>query len=283
MHRTSQLLWLMLITAISFSACSFKTVYNNVDYLAAAYIDDYVSLDTPLETELELRLSALHNWHRSTQLRQYTSWLQQLQTAIVKRAGEKEIAHLIEQFESLIDHSLIKLDDELASFLPQLNKLQQQELFAKLKESNDEFYDDYIAVSIQQRTDKYYQRLLDNYETWLDSLTEPQMLLLQEAAENIQSSAELRLLYRIRWQAGIKTILEQTSAPKTRKTRLLKFFVAHKKQKQTEFKKAADHNTATITSTTVKIASSMSPEQLKYFNKTCKRTLRMLTELSESR
>ena len=74
---TRTIVILTLLTAVA--ACSFKTVYNRLDYLIPEYVEGMVTLDDVLEEKLEQRTLVLLEWHRNTQLKQYADWLSALQ------------------------------------------------------------------------------------------------------------------------------------------------------------------------------------------------------------
>ena len=64
------------------SACSFKTLYNRLDYMIPSYVEGMVSLDDVLEEEVEQRAEGLLSWHRNTQLVQYADLLRTFQQDI---------------------------------------------------------------------------------------------------------------------------------------------------------------------------------------------------------
>ena len=54
------------------ASCSFKTLYNQLDYLIPSYVEGMVSLDGMLEEKVEQRSLVLINWHRIA-IRSYIS------------------------------------------------------------------------------------------------------------------------------------------------------------------------------------------------------------------
>ena len=74
--QSSRSAYVVIIVAfvMMVASCSFKTLYNQLDYLIPSYVEGMVSLDSMLEEKVEQRTLVLINWHRNTQLNQYADW-----------------------------------------------------------------------------------------------------------------------------------------------------------------------------------------------------------------
>ena len=89
----------LLLALVAISACSFKMVYNQLDYLIPQYVEDMVTLDDVLETKLEQRTLVLLNWHRKTQLLQYADWLRSVQQQVNDRMTQQQVEKIIAEME----------------------------------------------------------------------------------------------------------------------------------------------------------------------------------------
>ncbi len=174
-HLSSNTKLLFVIVFISIvSACSFKSIYNRLDYLIPSYVEGMVSLDDMLEEKVEQRTRVLINWHRNTQLKQYAELLRQFQLDFGLHLTEERVLQHISDMESLWLPLGQKLNEEMAELLPLLNDEQLDELFESIDDKNEEFYDDYVDLDAEERIEEYTESLRDNYKNWLGDLTEQQ-------------------------------------------------------------------------------------------------------------
>jgi hypothetical protein len=270
-----------LITLIT--ACSFKTVYNRLDYLIPKYVEGVVTLDDVLEERLEGRTQVLLNWHRNTQLEQYAGWLQSLQQDIGVQLTEEQLEQHISQMEGFWLSLLNKVNDEMAYLLPMLDEAQREELFAYLDDSNEEFRESFIEPDDQERIDDYAGRMIDIYEDWFGELTDEQASRVEQAAAELISSAELRLQRRLEWQQGIRQILVSADSHYDKSQRLRVFLAGFEQDQDGPIRQASDSNRQVIIRLTVQIAHSLTNEQREFFISKTDDYIRMFTELAENR
>ncbi len=281
-HRQAKAVIVIALIAIV-AACSFKTVYNRLDYLVPEYVEGVVTLDEVLEQQLEERTLVLLQWHRNTQLKQYASWLQSIQQDVGVDLTEQQLEHRISEMEGFWSSLVSKLNDEMAYLLPLLDKEQQQELFIYLEDSNEEFREEFIDPDDEERVEDYAERIIDSYENWIGELTEQQELAVEQAASELVSSAELRLQRRLRWQLGIQAILEKDDTTYDKRERLRAFLQSFEQDNDPVMKEMTDINRRIIVTLTVQIAHGMTEDQNAFFISKTSDYIRMFTELAENR
>ena len=270
-----------LVTLIT--ACSFKTVYNRLDYLIPKYIEGVVTLDDVLEDRLEGRTQVLLNWHRNTQLKQYAGWLQSLQQDIGVQLTEEQLEQHISEMEGFWLSLLSKVNDEMAYLLPMLDQAQREELFVYLDDSNEEFQEAFIEPDDRERIDDYAGRMIDVYEDWIGELTNEQAGRVEQAAAELISTAELRLQRRLEWQQGIRRILESADSQYDKSQRLRVFLAGFEQDQHGPIRQASAFNRQVIIRLTVQIAHSLTNEQKEFFISRTDDYIRMFTELAENR
>lgn len=274
----------IVVTLIVFvAACSFKTVYNRLDYLIPEYIEGVVTLDEVLEAKLEERTLVLLQWHRNTQLKQYASWLQSLQRDMTGQLTEQLLDQRVSEMEEFWSVLTVKLNDEMAYLLPLLDEEQQEELNAYLEDSNEDFREEFIELDVDERVEDYAERIIDTYENWLGELTNQQELAVEQSAARLISSAELRLERRIRWQLGIKTILARDDTTYDKRERLRVFLAGFEQESDPVLNETTAINRRIIVSLTVEIANSMTQDQKAFFISKTNDYARMFIELAENR
>jgi len=265
------------------SACSFKSVYNNLDYLIPSYVEGMVSLDDMLEEQVEQRTQVLINWHRNTQLKQYAKLLQSYQQDFGPQLSEERVSQHMAAMESLWQPLGEKLNEEMAVLLPLLNDNQLEELFENIDDKNEAFYDEYVDLDETELIEEYTDRLLENYENWLGDLTEQQEADIGKAAYRFHTSAHLRLEQRKKWQRNIREILYTDDATEKKSERLRIFFKAFNAERMDVLSDADAANKQVITSLTVKLVHAATTDQKEYFMNKTDDYIRIFIELAENR
>jgi len=278
---TKTIIILTLITAVA--ACTFKTVYNRLDYLIPEYIEGMVTLDDVLEEKLEQSTLVLLEWHRNTQLRQYADWLTALQRDMAAQLTEKQVEQRITEIDRFWRSLSTKVNDEMADLLPLLNKEQQDELFMNIEDSNNEFREEFVDLNEEQRIEDYVERISDTYQSWIGELTDEQQRKVEQAATELISTAELRLQRRLQWQRGIRDILAEEETAQNKTGRLRQFLSGFEDIDDETMKEKSEINREVIVRLTVRISHSMTEDQQAHFISKTNDYIRMLTELAENR
>ncbi len=283
-HLSPNTKLLFVIVFISIvSACSFKSIYNRLDYLIPSYVEGMVSLDDMLEDKVEQRTKVVINWHRNTQLKQYAELLREFQLYFGLHLSEERVLQYMSDMESLWLPLGEKLNEEMAELLPLLNDEQRDELFESMADKNEAFYDDYVDLDAEERIEEYTESLRDNYENWLGDLTEQQEQYLEKAAYKLHSSAALRLQQRKVWQHSIREILEPSDDPEIKSERLRTFFRKFNDERNAALAAADEANKQVIAWLTVKLVHASNVEQEEYFINKTNDYIRIFTELAENR
>jgi hypothetical protein len=265
------------------SACSFKSIYNRLDYLIPSYVEGMVSLDDMLEEEVEQRTRVLINWHRNTQLKQYAELLREFQLDFGPHLSEERVLRHMSAMESLWLPLGEKLNEEMAELLPLLNDEQLEELFDSIEDKNEDFYDDYVDLDEEELIEEYIDSLYDNYENWLGDLTDQQEQFIEKGAYKFHSSAALRLQQRKLWQHNIREILESADDPEIKSERLRTFFREFNEQPNLALAAADEANKQAIAWLTVRLVHVSNAEQKDYFINKTDDYIRIFTELAEGR
>ena len=275
---------LFAIALIAFvTACSFKTVYNRLDYLIPEYVEGVVTLDDALEQRLDERTLLLIQWHRSTQLKQYASWLQSLQQDVNGQLTVEQLDRHIAVMEQFWLALVIRLHDEMAYLLPLLGAEQRKELYTYLGERNEEFREEYIDPDDDERIEGFAESMIDTYENWIGELSDAQISVVERAASGLISTAELRLERRLEWQQGIREILASYDSRYDKSQRLRAFLAGFEHDPDGPIKQASDTNRQIIVGLTVDIAGSMTQDQKEHFTSKTNDYIRMFIELAENR
>ena len=162
-------------------ACSaVRLAYNQAPGLAYWWIDGYADLNDAQSVQLRRDIDAFFDWHRSSELPAYIQRLQQWQRLA---AADSHAELVCSQFEHLraaylrsLDRSLVPMA-RLARTLSPAQLAHMQRHYAK---GNQQFEEDYVRVSTEERVDTLLERASDRYETIYGDLNRAQVQLLRE-------------------------------------------------------------------------------------------------------
>ncbi|MDB4575516.1 DUF6279 family lipoprotein [bacterium] len=278
----SRFIFVIALTSI-LSACSLKSVYNNLDYLIPSYVEGMVSLDDMLEEHVEQRTLVLINWHRNTQLEQYADLLRSYQRDFGPQLTEQRVSRHMSSMEKLWQPLAEKLNEEMAVLLPLLNAEQLEELFASIDEKNKEFYEEYVDLDEAELIEEYTDRLVDNYQIWLGDLSGQQEADIEKAAHRFHSSAHIRLEQRKLWQNSIREILYSDDPAEMKSERLRAYFKAFDTGRADALSEADEANKQLLAWLTVKLVHAATAEQKEHFMNKTDDYIRIFTELAENR
>jgi hypothetical protein len=272
-----------LLLLIALASCSFKTVYNNFDYLIPEYLDGMVPLDKLLEEEVDNNLGMFLEWHRKTQLKEYVTWMRNIQKIAGPHITRNEVYERIADTNVFWRSISSRLNQGVAEVLPKMSEQQQSSLFANLREMNEEFREEYIDRDSDERARYYADTLIENYEFWLGDLTDEQERYAIEATSKQVDTAELRLQRRIIWQNEVREILNEDISIEDQSRKLQQFLQGFKTINTAKFREISDYNRKIIVDLTVSIARSMTDEQIEYIHEELEYYIQMFIELSENR
>jgi hypothetical protein len=176
---------LLVIALFCVQGCSSKFAYNNADWLANWYIDDYLDLSADQNRILDKELEAVLAWHRQTQLPQYRQSLLNISNDFnnlpVSETAWHQHFNGITGFWHTARNELSLRSSKLA---PLLNQEQVDYLFKKLHEKNQSKLEDFNDQTIEEYRNQRYEKLSDTVEDYLGSLTKQQQEYILEFTQN---------------------------------------------------------------------------------------------------
>jgi hypothetical protein len=176
---------LIVIALLCVQGCSSKFAYNNADWLANWYIDDYLDLSADQNRILEKELESVLVWHRQTQLPQYKLSLLNISNDLnnlpISETAWRQHFNRITGFWHTARNELSLRSSKLA---PLLNQAQVDYLFKKLHEKNLSKLEDFNDQTIEEYRDQRYEKLSDTVKDYLGTLTKEQQEYVLEFTQN---------------------------------------------------------------------------------------------------
>ncbi|WP_455205363.1 DUF6279 family lipoprotein [Kaarinaea lacus] len=270
----------LVCCALILSGCGIRILYNQLDWLIPYYVDDYITLDESQQAELDKRLADVINWHRTTQLAEYSAFLRKTSKDIQEGVTEEKLDYVFNAAETSWRNLINKVTPELVDILLGATEEQKQELFDNIEKRNQDFKDDYLNLEEEERREERVEAMQENFERWMGSLTEEQEKIIAHYASNFIPIHNDRWLFRMRWQEEFKKLIyDDPQNPEVRK-KLEHLFVDPSDLYTPEYKNKRIVNKKLIKEMIIKMKPTMQDEQFTYLYKKIEKYAAIFEELS---
>ncbi len=204
---------LLLLGVLLISGCSTKFGYNNIDWLIHWYVDDYVDLDQQQRKQFDAQMEKFLAWHRDTELPLYRSQLVEIQQKVtVGDLNQQQWYGHLDQIRQHYSRSRDELAVLMAPLATTLTDEQVDELFAELKDQDEEDREDELAETPEQDRQERFERMVERMESWFGQFNGQQIALLEKYVDNYESSFFQRMDFRARIQQAMAVLLEQRNS-----------------------------------------------------------------------
>ena len=205
--RALRLLITGLLVTITLGGCVIRVAYNQLDWLALWYIEDYFELDRAQEPQAKRLISRTLTWHRATQLPQYATLarkvLEGAETSVDEDFLAARYAEVVELWDGLLQH----VAPDLARLLQTLSDEQVESLFARLAEENRELEDDYSGVSLEERRAKQDKEITRAFRRFTGKLNAAQEVLVTGQTAQMHDLSSDWLRRRAVWQGEFRVLM----------------------------------------------------------------------------
>ncbi len=203
-----------LLVVIVLGGCVLRVAYNQLDWLALWYMEDYFDLDVNQEAQAKLLITRTLTWHRATQLPQYATLVRIVLEGTETSVGPAFLAARYAEVVDLWDALLRRVSPDLASLLQTLSDEQVESLFERLAEENGELEEDYSGISRAERRVKQDKAIIRAFRRFTGRLNpEQEALVAAQTGEMHDLSADW-LRRRAVWQAEFRCLMAgRTSDP----------------------------------------------------------------------
>lgn len=198
-----------MLTVMMLSSCSSQFAYNNLDWLAYWYIDDYIELDKAQKNKFDIHLSEWLRWHRTEELVKYQNQLKDLKN--IFHHGPITAEQVVMHFDQGRQHWVrlrSRLTPELSQFAEYLNEAQIEALFAELEKQNAEWEEELAEESEETLADKE-EDLASRVKEHIGKLTNEQQTIVAVYAPKFTNNSREWLAYRRVVQLEAKKLFEQ--------------------------------------------------------------------------
>jgi len=205
---------LAIICVLVLQACSNKFMYKQLDWVTAAYIESYVTLDEDQSQILLEQLQISFRWQRKSQLRLYSKLALSVRADIEKGLDSTRLNGYLETSRKYYKTFFSRLTENLAVLLPKLSEDQIKEVINIFTDKNSEFRELYLDKNKEELKEQKLEDLIEKFEDWLDDLSDEQIMLLNNFTDNYVWDYEELYQIRLKWQKQMSVLLLQANKGK---------------------------------------------------------------------
>ena len=211
------MLFLAALLVVAAGCSSVRFTYNHGDTLLYWWLNAYLDLDSEQAGWVKKDIDSLFQWHRKTQLRDYTQLLAN---------GQRQLAAGLTQADLMNDYHEIKTRSQLLAFkaLPELADLarsvrpeQIAQMEKKFNSNNDEYRKKFLRGDTEKRQKLRFQKSMEQMELWFGRFSSEQEAILRKASDARPLNNEIWLEERIRRQQKILSVLRKVQQEKLSK------------------------------------------------------------------
>lgn len=209
--RRLAILGLMLLCLAACSSTRFA--YRHADWFINWSLDDYVALNKEQQAVFDTALDDWLNWHCTTELPRYQSYLQDLSAALVLESGLTDAA--LQSFaERAAEAWAVLVSRALQDALPILRSLDEEQvtqLLTEVDEQNKRFYKDYVAINQKELEQLRVDRVSKAMKRWLSNSSKTQTHLTADWARQATNIYPLLYGQRQQWRSELQRMLGRRS------------------------------------------------------------------------
>ncbi|WP_019895335.1 DUF6279 family lipoprotein [Hydrogenovibrio halophilus] len=198
---------LLLGMALLLTGCSSRFVYNQLDWMLPWYIDDYVTVKTHQEPKLEKQIDQLLLWHRTQQLPEYATFVEDLKSLVNTPPSSKKVETALDDLDAFIDAIYLGVGNHFVLLAETLSREQKTEFIDNLTEKNIEYAAEYVNIGEATAREKGAQKMTDIFTDWLGNLTDDQVFMIERFAQSTEWMSPGLLHARQQWTKALNQSL----------------------------------------------------------------------------
>lgn len=215
MSARFRLACMLLGVALLLQGCSFATrfAYNHLDWLANRELAKYVDLNDAQEQWLEPRFKQVWDWHRDSQLPLYAADLRQLMGAVERGLTREDLLTANARMEQHWVRVTEALRDDAIALLRRLDDAQVAQLLERVDAKNQEFFDERLSVSAQERKEEDRKDAREWFDDRLGSVSLGQREAIEQWLNQRLDLSEHWQARRQWWRAAFADALARRDQP----------------------------------------------------------------------
>lgn len=216
LQRLSMLCLIAMMTVIS-GCSSVKFTYDHGDTLLYWWLNAYVDLDGDQSAWVKKDIDKLFQWHRKTQLKQYSDLMRKGQQQMAGEMTQADLLGDYKQIKTYTEQLAMRAVPDLADLSRTVKPAQIAQMEKKFNKNNEDFRKKFLKGDLEKRQSVRFDQSLEQFDLWFGSFSRDQKAILRKASDARPMDSEIFLAERIRRQQKIVTMLRKVQAEKLSK------------------------------------------------------------------
>jgi len=178
--------------------------YNNLDWIAAWYVDDYVTLTDTQEKEFDIAMKSFVSWHRKSELQSYILQIKYIKLDVKNGIKHSNVNNYTDSLRQFLDAALTKFEPEITEFAYTLSDKQVDELLTEIEKRNLERIKKVKSEDQDERLANKLERIESRVESFIGDLNTTQRQLLKEMNQALLPTFEHWIEFRRNWASSIR-------------------------------------------------------------------------------
>jgi hypothetical protein len=211
------MIFLVALVVLAAGCSSVRFTYHHGDTLLFWWLNSYVDLDHDQSTWTKQELDRLFQWHRNTQLREYSAMLGNWQRQLAGNPTEADLLADYRDIKSKTEVLASRAVPQLAELARTITPDQIANMERKFAKNNDDFRRKYMSGDLEHQRKVRYEKSMDQLELWFGPFTRDQEAMLRKASDARPLDNEVMLQERKLRQQKIIALLRKVQQEKPNK------------------------------------------------------------------
>jgi len=200
------------LTALLGACATTRLAYNQAPNLSYWWLDNHLGIDSEQTPQVRDDIDSFFDWHRREELPTYAGLLRSWQDMARRDVTADEMCRQFDTIRGRLVLASERMVEPLARLARQIGPAQLARLQRKQADSNEEFADDFIRGSREERIERRFERALSRTEQFYGRLSAAQKQLLREQIAASPWDARRTQAERQRRQADLLATVQRVQA-----------------------------------------------------------------------
>jgi hypothetical protein len=210
------LLLIAMMTIVS-GCTSVKFTYDHGDTLLYWWLNAYVDLDGDQSAWVKKDIDGLFQWHRKTQLNQYSALMAKAQKQLAGEVTQADLLADYKQIKGYTEQLAMRAVPDLADLARSVKPDQIAQIEKKFEKNNDDYRKKFLRGDLEKRQKVRFDKSMEQFDLWFGRFSSDQKDILRKASDARPMDSEIFLDERMRRQKKIVALLRKVQQEKLNK------------------------------------------------------------------
>lgn len=253
-----------LVATALLGGCVIRVAYEQLDWLALWYVEDYFDLQPEQERIARDIVARTLAWHRQEHLPRYAGLTRTVIGAVGSPVQPPFVADRYAEAVLLWDELIARVLPDAAILLRSLSDEQVDELFANLAKENRDLAEDFSGSTTAERRTKQDKIILKAFRRFTGRLSGAQETMVRARTARFHDLSDDWLRRRETWQREFRRLLDARATDPTFEVRLGELLLAPERLDSEDYRRKVADNRQAAFDLVAAVLNSLDPAQLQH-------------------